>query len=140
MGHSLSYWHFARHTPRSVKNSKGPNMVRAGGPRGGGQWGGQGQANRALTSSFRSLHIPAYLTDPYRPLRIIAYPCILLHTLTDPYRQCISLHTLTYPYRLRGWGQGQGQGGGQGGGARAPFWALTNILGGCVEQSANMIR
>ena len=64
----------------------------------GGPGGPRAQANRALTSSFRSLHIPAYLTDPYRPLRIIAYPCILLHTLTDPYRQCISLHTLTDPY------------------------------------------
>ena len=73
-------------------------MVRARPQGEGGARGAHGQPNRALTSSFRSLHIPAYLTDPYRPLRIIAYPCILLHTLTDPYKQCISLHILAYPY------------------------------------------
>ena len=145
MGHILSYWHFARHTPRSVKNSKGPKMVRAGGSKGGGPGGeAQGQANRAHTSSFRPLHT---LTDPYRPLQTLTYPCIPLHTLIDPYRSlqiltdlaypCIPLHNLT-DFGVGAWARAMG--GWPGGGGRAPFWGLSNILGGCGEQSANMIR
>ena len=123
------------HPPVRKKFVSAQNGARAA-PGGGGGQGAQGQANRALTSSFRSLHIPAYLTDPYRPLRIIAYPCILLHTLTDPYKQCISLHILAYPYiplQASGLGPwpGPGRGWPGGGGARTILGTNEYIRGVC---------
>ena len=72
-------------------------------------------------------------SNPCISLQSLTYPCISLHILTDTYRP---LQILT-DFGVGAWARAIG--GVARGGGRAPFWGLSNHLGGCGEQSANMI-